>query len=100
MVIRVDIDSTICITNGTDYENALPIYENIKKINELYESGNTIIYWSSRGVCSGLDYTKLTEQQFINWKVKYNKIELNKPYYDVFIDDKVINTKEYFNGVY
>jgi hypothetical protein len=33
MIIYVDIDNTICITNNTDYINAIPIYNKIQKIN-------------------------------------------------------------------
>ena len=33
MNIYVDIDNTITITEGTDYENAKPVMERIQKIN-------------------------------------------------------------------
>ena len=42
MNIYVDIDNTICKTIGTDYKGALPIEDNIKKVNKLYEN-NTIV---------------------------------------------------------
>ena len=34
MIIYVDIDNTICNTEGTDYKNAIPIKERIEKIRE------------------------------------------------------------------
>ena len=33
MKIYVDIDNTICKTNGMDYEKAKPLQKNIEKIN-------------------------------------------------------------------
>ena len=48
MVIYVDIDGTICHTNGTDYNDSKPKYDQIYKINKLYDEGNVIIYWTAR----------------------------------------------------
>ena len=44
MKIYVDIDNTICITEGTDYENSKPIKERIRVIfigviNDITTSG-------------------------------------------------------------
>ena len=90
MIIRVDIDNTICRTNGCNYSLSTPIKENIAKINKLYDSGNEIIYWSSRGVGSGKNLHELTIQQFVKWGVKYHKLELNKPVFDYLIDDRTM----------
>ena len=51
MIIRIDIDETICKTpdNPRNYELAEPILENIKKANKLYDDNHTIIYWTARG---------------------------------------------------
>ena len=43
-----DIDNTICITEGTDYENSKPIKERIEIINALKDEGNTIIFFTAR----------------------------------------------------
>ena len=51
MKIYVDIDNTICNTNGMDYENSKPIIKNAKKINKLYEK-HEITYWTARGSVS------------------------------------------------
>ena len=99
MLIYVDIDETICLTPGSgarDYTKAQPIQKNIDKINRLYEEGNTIVYWTARGTISGIDWRQITEEQFESWGVKYNKLELKKPYYDLFIDDKAINSDTFF----
>ena len=43
MVVFVDIDETICFYKGKrNYPDALPNYENIAKINKLYELGHKI----------------------------------------------------------
>lgn len=96
MIIYIDIDQTICITqekNGIpEYENAIPIPENINKANKLFDEGHTIIYWTARGTLSKMDYRELTEMQLNQWGVKYNELKFNKPFYDLFIDNKNINT--------
>lgn len=88
-VIRVDIDGTICTwENDGHYENAQPIPENIDKINRLYNEENVIIYWTSRGVQTGLDWNELTYNQLNSWGCKFHKLEMQKPFYDLIICDK------------
>ena len=97
MIIYVDIDETICVSpEDRDYSKAIPIKEHIDKINSLYDQGNQIIYWTARGTGSGIDWREVTERQFLKWGVKYHQLKLGKPIYDLFIDDKNINTKEFF----
>lgn len=96
MIIRVDIDNTICSTPGMEYHNAIPMTDRIERINNLYRSGHTIIYWTSRGVGSGRNLRELTERQLKNWGCLYHELELNKPLFDLFIDDKALSTGEYF----
>jgi hypothetical protein len=91
-VIYVDIDETICTTpKSRNYLDAKPIYENISKINKLYDEGNTIVYWTARGSRKQIDWYDLTYQQLELWGVKFNELRVDKPYYDLFIDDKTIN---------
>ena len=69
MTIYVDIDETICVTPANrDYAKSTPIKENIKKINDLYNEGHTIIYWTARGSASGKDHSKITQKQMKEWK--------------------------------
>ena len=98
MIIYVDIDETIC-THGTarHYPDAMPIRENINKINTLYDEGHTIVYWTARGGTTGLDWTELTTQQLVVWGVKHHELKMGKPSYDLFICDKAINTEVFFN---
>jgi hypothetical protein len=100
-VIYVDIDNTICNSNNNplDYSTSKPWYNRIKKINDLYDKGHTIIYWTARGTITGIDWTELTTNQLNEWGCKYHKVILKKPYYDLFIDDKNINSELFFNDV-
>jgi hypothetical protein len=69
----------------------------IEKINSLYEEGHTIIYWTARGSVTGLDWTELTTDQLDQWGAKRHGLKLGKPQYDLFIDDKNINSEDFFN---
>mgnify|MGYP003110702214 FL=1 len=97
MIIFVDIDETICtaVEDG-DYSKATPITNNINKINSLYDNGNQIIYWTARGTGTGIDWSDTTTKQFKEWGVKYHELRFGKPIYDLFVDDKNINSREFF----
>lgn len=97
MIIYVDIDDTICKTESTDYSNSTPYFDKISKINSLYDSGHTIIYWTARGSLSGNDYYSLTENQLKSWGVKYHELHTTKPYYDIFIDDRTLSNIDDLN---
>ncbi len=97
MVYYFDIDGTICtMSKNLNYEEAQPIKNRIDKVNELYNLGHTIIYWTARGTVTGKDWSKVTKKQFKEWGVKYHKLEFGKPFYDLFIDDRNINDKSFF----
>lgn len=94
-IIYVDIDETICQTSqNRAYEDAIPIKDNINKINKLYDEGNTIVYWTSRGSRKQIDWYEITSKQLHEWGVRYHELRLDKPYYDIFIDDKTIRIEE------
>lgn len=95
--IFVDIDNTITITIGCDYKSAIPIKERIDKINRYYDNGYHIVYWTSRGVESKIDYKELTENQLISWGCKYHELRLDKPVYTAFVDDLAIEPENFFN---
>ena len=88
MIIYVDIDNTICKTDGCNYTEAIPIKERIDKVNQWYDDGHTIVYWTARGTGSGINCTLQTYEQLIKWNCKYHKLKMGKPVYDVFIEDK------------
>jgi len=104
MIIYVDIDETICYYNNKnkdilDYSKALPYKERIEKINTLYDEGNSIVYWTARGTTTGIKWFHITLQQLINWKCKFHELKMGKPAYDLFIDDKNINSETYFKNI-
>ena len=96
MKYTVDIDNTICVTQGNDYPNSKPLLDRIQKINELYDAGHEIHYWTARGSNSGVDWLELTLNQLASWGCKYTSAKTGKPAYDVWIDDKAINAEQYF----
>jgi len=94
--IYIDIDETICHSpNAPDYTISSPINENIVKANKLYDKGHHIVYWTARGQKTGIDWSDLTKKQLSNWGVKYHELKFDKPYFDLFIDDKNMNTRDW-----
>ena len=97
MIIYVDIDETICETpDDRNYSLAIPIKENIEKVNALYDAGHTIVYWTARGSGTGTDWRPTTEDQFKFWGVKHHELKFGKPVYDIFVDDKNFNPDSFF----
>jgi uncharacterized HAD superfamily protein len=93
--IYVDIDGTICQTQGSDYENCVPIPEHIAKINKLFDEGHEIVYYTARGQQSRHDYKMLTIKQLHDWNCKYTHLIMNhKPAYDLMICDKTKRIEE------
>jgi len=99
----VDIDETICFYEGDRiYENAIPNYENIAKINKLYDSGWIINYWTARGSTRPYDLDRLesirslTFTQLHEWGAKFHNLEIGdkKPLYDLVVDDKAKRIEE------
>ena len=93
MIIFIDIDNTICKTLDSDYENSIPIQENIEKVNKMYEAEHTITFWTARGNNSKntSKLFHLTYNQLVKWKIKFHELRMGKPSYDLFIDDKNLN---------
>jgi hypothetical protein len=87
MRIFVDIDGTICNTVGHDYLSSKPDQYAISTINNLYDQGNTIVYWTARGGTSGIDWRGLTEKQLKLWGCKYHELRMDKPSFDMYIDN-------------
>ena len=95
MTIYVDIDNTICLTNKDEYDKSKPLYDNIKKINKLYDEGNKITYYTARGSTTKIDWFDLTKKQLDSWGCKYNEISVGeKPHYDLLICDKTKRIEE------
>jgi len=105
MIYIIDIDGTICTNTYGDYDSVAPLVDKIHKCNSLYEGGHYIIYWTARGMCrAGGNVAKayemfyeLTKKQLESWGVKYHELRLGKPHYDVWVDDKAINSDIFFS---
>jgi hypothetical protein len=100
----VDIDGTICsefflLDGSKNYNKAKPIKDRIKKLNNLFDKGNEIHYWTARGSLSGLDHKELTVKQLMEWGCKYTSLRVgDKPHYDIWVDDKAVWSEEYFRN--
>ena len=106
----IDIDGTICDwESGRDYTLANPFPEKIKVINKLYDEGHEVVYFTARGMgrfagdpdagskASAILFD-LTKNQLETWGCKYHELILGKPHADYFIDDKGINSDEFFRN--
>jgi len=100
--ICFDIDNVICLTKNSNYKKSLPIKSAIKKINELFNKGHKIILFTARFMGRTQQNKKkshklgynLTKKQLSIWGVKYNKLIMGKPSYDLIIDDLSIYFKK------
>jgi hypothetical protein len=103
----VDIDGTICTpgtTEETRYTEALPIQGRIGRINKLYDEGHTIVYLTARGMgryknnadLAKKEFYEFTEIQLRLWGCKYHQLFLGKPSGDYYIDDKGVNSDDFF----
>lgn len=99
-VIFVDIDDTICYYEKNltqNYNYAIPYEDRIQKINKLYDEGNTIVYWTARGSITQKNWFQTTLKQLNDWGCKFTELRMGKPAYDLFIDDKNINSEVFFH---
>ncbi len=96
MKVYVDIDETICFYEGErHYPDAIPSYENIAKINKLYNEDNYIVYWTARGTVTGIDWLETTANQLNEWGCQYHELITGvKPDYDLMICDKTKRIEE------
>jgi len=94
-IYLIDIDGVLCDDLKGNYQDAKPNFENIKKVNKLYDEGNFIRIFTGRGSGTGLNWTSITQNQLKVWGVKYHEIIYGKPVYDISIDDKAINVKDW-----
>ena len=95
-VFCFDIDDTICTTKDGDYSKSKPKPKVIKFINQLYDRGHIIFFYTSR-FNRIYNYNKIkinkvglefTKKQLIGWGVSFHEIIMMKPDYDYIIDDK------------
>lgn len=100
----IDLDHTLCNTkkgknNKWDYYSAVPFYDRIKVVNSLWESGNIIIIETARGCDSKINHYEETFSQLISWGLKFHILRTGVKFSaDYYIDDKSINSEDFFNG--
>ena len=100
MIYCFDLDNTLCSWEKDGrYENAQPYLDRITVVNRLYEQGHKILIDTARGTLHNKDWSEVTEKQLKKWGVKYHLLRTGmKLYADRYIDDKAINSQEFFNG--
>lgn len=87
-----DLDETLCHTPGAFYDRAEPMIDRIKKVNNLYAMGHTIVIQTGRR----WDVLKLTAAQLKLWGLKYHALVLGNVVADFYINDKGINDSDFF----
>ena len=100
-----DIDGTICTLSDGNYELAKPKIDRIRIVNDLYDSGNVIYFYTARGMgrfnndasMAKVNFLALTVKQLKDWGVKYHELFLGKPSGDFYIDDKGLKDEDFFN---
>lgn len=96
MIYCIDIDGTICKTNGNNYPEAQPYPDAVEEVNRLYNDGHYIKLFTARGTTSKIDWTELTSNQMKEWGVKYHELIMNiKPSFDIMIDDRALEASEW-----
>lgn len=99
--ICFDLDGVIGTNTWGKYKSAKPIKKNIKYINSLHKNFKIIIF-TSRFMGRNKDNVKKAEKegykftlnQLAKWNVKFDKLILGKPSYDVIVDDKALFFKK------
>lgn len=96
-----DIDGVICKKlrkSEKNYTKAVPIQKSINVINQIFDRGNKVIIFTARYMGRNNDNSRLaikegflkTKKQLDAWGLKYDKLILGKPSYDIIVDDKTL----------
>ena len=102
MIYVFDLDHTLCDTkkkeNGDwDYFNAQPYSDRIRYVNELFNLNNKIIIETARGCNSKRNWYTETHSQLVSWGLKFHELRTGVKYAaDFYIDDKAINSEDFF----
>ena len=92
-----DLDNTLVKTEGSDYENALPIEAAIKRVQEYKRCGDHIIIMTARGSGSKKDWREFTKKQLLEFGIPFDQliVGLKPGGVDFFVDDKAINSLDW-----
>lgn len=94
--IVFDVDDVLCDNKNRDYENAVPLRENIAKLNGLHHMGYKIVLHTARGMVScGGDVAAadkknraVLEKWLADNGVMYDELVFGKPIAMMYVDDK------------
>lgn len=103
-IICFDLDGTLCSFTKGKYSKAKPNIKAISKVNKLYAEGHRIIIFTSRFMGRNNENIskakkqgfKLTLNQLRKWDIKFHKLIMGKPSYDILIDDKAFRYKKFW----
>jgi len=96
--ISVDFDSTITTGEGNpwwvDPLDEEPREEMIELVNDLYKQNHTIIIYTARR-----EEVREETEYFLNkWDVMYHALRMEKPGYDLMIDDRAVSDQAALDG--
>ena len=94
-----DLDNTLCVTTGNNYQKSKPLKKKIKIVNKLFEEGHIIKIFTARFMGRSKENIvkakkrgySLSKNQLKKWKLKHHILIMGKPSFDYLIDDKSIN---------
>lgn len=115
MKIAIDLDMTICISPKENeviealkikpieklveegffdwhLKNAVLISGAKETINGLYDQGHTIIVYTAR---NSKTYRQITKKWLKDKGIRYHKLIMDKPFYNILIDDRAIQFKSW-----
>ena len=99
-----DLDNTLCDTKKNnegnwDYLGAKPFVDRVEMVNNLFLNGHYIIIETARGCVSKKNWYEQTHNQLVSFGLKFHELRTGVKFNaDYFIDDKAINSEDFFNG--
>lgn len=104
-IIAFDLDDVLCFRSSNKgdiekYNTCLPNKKMISILNQCYSKGYKIIIYTARGMSVNKgnvsdiysNLFNLTETQLKNWGINYHQLVMGKLHFDLFIDDKAVNS--------
>lgn len=100
--IVFDVDDVLCDNKNRNYENAVPIRNNIVKLNGLHDMGYRIVLHTARGMVSCNGDVKAADEKnravLEKWLadngVMYDELVFGKPIAMMYVDDKCMTPDE------